>query len=94
MTVDLSESLAGALRRLAAAQGRKGVLVPADNAAEAAVVESIEVIPVRFQKKEERNPTHIAAHWQVPQANAATKALPKSALLLTHPANMLHLNFN
>ena len=33
---------------LAAAQGRKGVLVPADNAAEAAVVESVEVIPIRF----------------------------------------------
>ncbi|HDZ20732.1 hypothetical protein LCGC14_0431750 [marine sediment metagenome] len=31
---------------LAAAQGRKGVIVPADNAAEAAVVEGIDVIPI------------------------------------------------
>ena len=33
---------------LAAAQGKRGVIVPADNAAEAAVVADIEVIPVRF----------------------------------------------
>jgi magnesium chelatase family protein len=33
---------------LAAALGRKGVIVPADNAAEAAVVEGVEVIPVAF----------------------------------------------
>ena len=32
---------------LAAAQGRKGVIVPADNAAEAAVVESLDVVAVR-----------------------------------------------
>jgi len=33
---------------LAARQGRRGVIVPADNAAEAAVVEGLDVIPVRF----------------------------------------------
>jgi magnesium chelatase family protein len=33
---------------LAAAQGRRGIILPSDNAAEAAVVESIDVIPVRF----------------------------------------------
>jgi len=40
----------GALARamLAARQGRRGVIMPADNAAEAAVVDSLDVIPVRF----------------------------------------------
>jgi magnesium chelatase family protein len=33
---------------LAANQGKRGVILPADNAAEAAVVEGIEVIPVKF----------------------------------------------
>jgi len=33
------------------------------------------------RKKEERNPSHIAAHLQAPRANAATKALSKSAIL-------------
>ena len=33
---------------LAAAQGRRGVILPADNAAEAAVVEGVDVIGVRF----------------------------------------------
>lgn len=33
---------------LAAADGRRGVIVPTDNAAEAAVVEGIDVIPLRF----------------------------------------------
>lgn len=33
---------------LAASQGRRGLILPADNAAEAAVVEGIDVIPVRF----------------------------------------------
>lgn len=32
----------------AAAEGRRGVIVPADNAAEAAVVDSIDVLPVNF----------------------------------------------
>jgi hypothetical protein len=35
-------------------------------------------------KKEERNPTHIAHIAKAPQANALTKALTKSAILLTH----------
>jgi hypothetical protein len=39
-------------------------------------------------KKEEGNPTHIA---KAPQANAATKALPKSAILPTHHNNKLRL---
>ncbi len=33
---------------LAAAKGKRGVIVPTDNAAEAAVVEAIDVVPVRF----------------------------------------------
>jgi hypothetical protein len=35
-------------------------------------------------KKEERNPTHIAHIGKATQANAKTKALPKSAILPTH----------
>jgi uncharacterized protein YciI len=36
------------------------------------------------QKNEERNPTHIAHIDKAAQANAETKALPKSAILPTH----------
>jgi len=35
-------------------------------------------------KKEEGNPTHIAHIAKAPQANAQTKALPKSAILPSH----------
>ncbi len=35
-------------------------------------------------KKEERNPTHIAHIGKATRANAETKALPKSAILLPH----------
>jgi len=35
-------------------------------------------------KKEETNPTHNAHIAKAPQANAETKALSKSAILLTH----------
>jgi len=34
--------------------------------------------------KKERNPTHIAHIAKAPQANAQTKALPKSAILPSH----------
>jgi hypothetical protein len=34
--------------------------------------------------KKERNPTHIAHIGKAARANAQTKALPKSAILLTH----------
>ena len=37
-----------AVAMLAASQGRAGVIVPEDNAAEAAVVDGVDVIPVRF----------------------------------------------
>ena len=39
--------------------------------------------------KKERNPTHIAHIAKAPQANAATKALSKSAILPTHKKNHL-----
>ncbi|MPL97965.1 hypothetical protein SDC9_44162 [bioreactor metagenome] len=39
-------------------------------------------LPTR--KKEEGNPTHIAHIAKAPNANAPTKALPKSAILPTH----------
>jgi len=35
--------------------------------------------------KEEGNHTHIAHIGKAPRANAETKALPKSAILPTHP---------
>jgi len=37
-------------------------------------------------KKETGNPTHIAHIGKAPQANAKIKALPKSAILPTHPS--------
>jgi len=43
------------------------------------------------QKKEERNPTHIAHITKATRANATTKALPKSAILLTHQNNKLRI---
>jgi len=35
-------------------------------------------------KKEKRNPSHIAHIAKAPRTNAPTKALSKSAILLTH----------
>ena len=40
-------------------------------------------------KKEEGNPTHIAHIAKAPRANAATKALSKSAILPTHPCKFV-----
>jgi hypothetical protein len=42
-------------------------------------------------KKEEGNPTHIAHIAKAQRANATTKALPKSAILLTHQNNKLRI---
>jgi len=39
--------------------------------------------------KEEGNPTHIAHIAKAPQANAATKALSKSAILPTHSCELI-----
>jgi hypothetical protein len=45
------------------------------------------------RKKEERNPTHIAHIAKAAQANAAPKALSKSAILPTHSRKSLSLIF-
>ncbi|MFA5433957.1 MAG: hypothetical protein WC319_14025, partial [Candidatus Paceibacterota bacterium] len=42
-------------------------------------------------RKKRRNPTHIAHIAKAPQANAATKALPKSAILPTHHNSKLRI---
>jgi len=43
--------------------------------------------------KEEGNPTHIAHIAKAPQANATTKALSKSSILLTHQEKNTNFEF-
>jgi hypothetical protein len=44
-------------------------------------------------QKKKGNPTHIAHIGKAPQANAETKALPKSAILPSHPILTMKVTF-
>jgi hypothetical protein len=43
------------------------------------------------QKKEKRNPTHIAAHWQAPRADAQNQSFAKECNLADTPVQICYI---